>query len=241
MKERILILFLFVSCLSFSQEITLTPVVIGSYGSYTEGSWGSISATVGEVVIVTASFGDYFLTQGFHQPNILSNLEIELATKNESCKGATDGYAVVKINGGFPPYEIVWEPNISNRDSVSGLSAGKYAVRVVDKYGKEAETFFTLESDLVGECLFKIYSGFTPNNDGNNDWWIIDGIENFPSNNVQIYNRWGDKVWEAVAYDNVSVVWDGNNKRGAPLPGGTYFYIVTVNGEIHKGWVELSR
>jgi hypothetical protein len=37
------------------------------------------------------------------------------------------------------------------------------------------------------------------------------------------------------------VVWDGSGRRGNPLPDGTYFYIVTLMGDVFKGWVELTR
>ncbi|UWX54615.1 gliding motility-associated C-terminal domain-containing protein [Maribacter litopenaei] len=49
-------------------------------------------------------------------------------------------------------------------------------------------TFTTIEQD---DTLY----GFSPNGDGINDYWTIDGIERHPDNTVAIYNRWGDLVF----------------------------------------------
>ncbi len=87
-----------------------------------------------------------------------------------------------------------------------------------------------------------IYSGFTPNGDGDNDTWYIDHITAFPDNTVTIFDRWGVIVWKADGYNNKDVVWKGdNNVSGKSLSNGTYFYIVKINDKTYKGWVELSR
>ena len=91
------------------------------------------------------------------------------------------------------------------------------------------------------DCLLKFYSGITPNNDGKNDVWVIENIEQFPENEVKIFNRWGEEVWYGKNYDNKEVVWEGNNKGGDLLSSSTYFYIADVDGTIYKGWVELTR
>ncbi|MBA3971707.1 MAG: gliding motility-associated C-terminal domain-containing protein, partial [Bacteroidetes bacterium] len=87
------------------------------------------------------------------------------------------------------------------------------------------------------------YNGITPNGDGNNDQWLIDGIEYIKDNEVTIFNRWGDVVWKAKDYDNVTdnKVWKGTNSNGGILPDATYFYIVEANGKVYKGWVELTH
>lgn len=71
----------------------------------------------------------------------------------------------------------------------------------------------------------------TPNNDGINDDWVIECIENFPDNELQVYNRWGQMIYHAFGYDNN---WDGTwDKTKGDAPDGTYVYIikVKVNGE----------
>lgn len=86
-----------------------------------------------------------------------------------------------------------------------------------------------------------IYSGFSPNGDNLNDFWRIDGIEAFPANEVRIYNRWGDLVFEEKGYQNQRA-WDGAS-RGAPLPDGTYFYVIHLRPGAAplSGYVQLMR
>jgi gliding motility-associated-like protein len=105
---------------------------------------------------------------------------------------------------------------------------------------------FTVVVDSTRNCdSLIIYSGFSPNNDNINDVWIIDGISKFPKNHVTIFNRWGERVWQADDYDNRKVVWDGKSDKGKDLPVGTYFYVVQFEGGVDKparrDWVELTR
>ncbi len=73
--------------------------------------------------------------------------------------------------------------------------------------------------------------GISPNGDGMNDVWQIDGIENYPDNTVSLYNRWGDLIFQLKNYDNQSRVFNGDANKltrfgGGRLPSGTYFFII---------------
>jgi gliding motility-associated-like protein len=71
-----------------------------------------------------------------------------------------------------------------------------------------------------------IPSGFTPNGDGFYDEWIID-VSDDPNINVtvEVYNRWGEKVYMSQNYEND---WDGT-RNGKELPVGTYYFVITVD------------
>ena len=78
----------------------------------------------------------------------------------------------------------------------------------------------------------------TPNGDGLNDLWIIDCIEEFPDNQVKIFNRWGDLINSYNHYDNVQQVWKGTNFEDKPIPDGTYYYLLTIKDmKPRTGWV----
>ena len=70
-----------------------------------------------------------------------------------------------------------------------------------------------------------IPSGFTPNGDGFNDTWMFDlGTDQYINVLVQIFNRWGQLIYESQNYQGD---WDGTRK-GKDLPIGTYYYVITV-------------
>ncbi len=87
----------------------------------------------------------------------------------------------------------------------------------------------------------KFYTGITPNGDGHNDTWQIEGITKFFDNTVTLFNPWGDKIWQGKNYNNVNMRWDGKNNNGSLLPDATYFYVIEADGKTYKGWVELTK
>lgn len=105
-------------------------------------------------------------------------------------------------------------------------------------------TFFNNKDE---EGVF-IPEGFTPNNDGNNDLYIIDGIEKYPNNRLSIFNEDGNILFEASPYLNN---WGGTSgeqlsKSGDNiLKSGTYFYLLildkTKSNRIKKGFFEIKR
>ena len=86
-----------------------------------------------------------------------------------------------------------------------------------------------------------IPSAFTPNGDGLNDTWHIINIEGYPDCTVEIYNRWGNRVFYSKGYNSP---WNGtiNNQ---PVPTGTYLYIVRAhtrqNNIMESGTVTILR
>lgn len=87
-------------------------------------------------------------------------------------------------------------------------------------------------------CDIEIASDLiTPDGDGINDVFSIKNIEQFPNNTVEIYNRWGVKVYTTTGYDNQSNVFAGiSNGRvtinaSENLPAGVYFYIINYNDD----------
>jgi gliding motility-associated-like protein len=106
----------------------------------------------------------------------------------------------------------------------------------------------TVEIRTINSNDVKIYDSFTPNGDYYNDEWVIDHIEQFPDNKVEVYNRWGQLVYRAEHYDNVQKVWKGENNisgtvGGTTLADDTYFYLVElgVDSSAQRGYVVISR
>ena len=69
---------------------------------------------------------------------------------------------------------------------------------------------------------------FTPNGDGVNDTWDIDNIDLYPEVEINVFNQWGNKVFESTGYFEP---WDGTY-NGNPLPAATYYYTLDLkNGD----------
>jgi len=90
---------------------------------------------------------------------------------------------------------------------------------------------------ITGDDIF-IPNVVTPNGDGKNDFWVIEGLQRYPGSAVFIYNRWGNQVYQNKNYDNK---WNGDG-----LNEGTYYYILKLNSPTqgireYKGWIELLR
>lgn len=93
---------------------------------------------------------------------------------------------------------------------------------------------------------FKVYDGVSPNGDGKNDYWRIDGIESFPHNSVRLFDRFNNLVYETAGYSNESNNWSGQANHGlvrGSLPDGPYFYSLSLGDGTPpvSGFVVLKR
>jgi gliding motility-associated-like protein len=94
------------------------------------------------------------------------------------------------------------------------------------------------------QCGF-IPNLITPNSDGINDWLDIPCIElgDYPTNELTIYNQWGDKVYSAKPYTSKpSSAWYGTF-NGKDLPDGVYYLIFKTksDGDVYKQFIEIYR
>lgn len=85
----------------------------------------------------------------------------------------------------------------------------------------------------------EVPNSFTPNGDGINDTWNIKYLESYPDATVEIFNRYGERLFKFVNYLSA---WDGT-KNGSELPAGTYYYILDPkNGrKIISGSITILR
>ncbi len=126
----------------------------------------------------------------------------------------------------------LWTPNPNNAFNTSVpnptgsvLESTTFIVYVKDN--NECVGTDTTFVEVLPEVI--VTSGFTPNGDGINDTWIIDNMELFPNNTVQIFNRWGIVLYSQNGYNSQNA-WDGFYE-GKPLPVGTYYYAINLHDE----------
>ncbi len=266
MKNKFsLIVALAFGIVSISRAQSIPIQVINS-----AGGGGSVGATgyeayynIGETVIATTVGGSSVVTQGFLQPDLIGKFGLTgfPAFNGVSCLGKTDGFISITVHvSGIAPtatnqitYMYYWQPSTvcptNDCPTVRDLTPGTYSVLVVTNNGT-----LTLPSDTImfqnivitdnfSPCLINVYNGMTPNHDGKNDFLLIENIEQYPNNEVDIYNRWGQSLAHIENYDNVNKRWNGTlGSSDALAPTGTYFYIIHLGDSSTKpikGWIEL--
>lgn len=119
--------------------------------------------------------------------------------------------------------------------SITIYESGDYFVQGYEN-GCYGEKNFTVT--VVTDHTVRIMTLITPNADGFNDRWEVINIAEIAPCSVEIYNRWGEKVFAASPYNND---WDGTN-NGKPLSSDTYYYFMTCSdGILQTGTINIVR
>ncbi|GAA6773797.1 hypothetical protein AAGS39_45650 [Flavobacterium sp. CGRL2] len=119
---------------------------------------------------------------------------------------------------------------VVNQATASGTTLS--GIKVEDKSDSNNDNGDVPTEIDVNGCQVKIYNAVSLNGDDMNERFYIRGIECYPDNTVQIFNRWGVLVFERDHYNNSDVVFKGFSegrttiKESNGLPEGTYYYIV---------------
>ena len=116
-----------------------------------------------------------------------------------------------------------------------GLTESTYTVTVTDALGCRRTASQAIET--VEGCLF-IADALTPNGDLFNDEWVVGGLEDFPESVLQVFNRWGQKMFETTGG---AERWDGRF-AGNRLPVADYYYTIqlTPDSSPIRGTVTLK-
>ena len=127
-------------------------------------------------------------------------------------------------------YDFLWTPSVFLNDPtlLNPVSTPDvtttYTIRATDIlsgcYAEDA-AIVTPVSEIY------IPNAFTPNNDGKNDKWEIPGLALYPDAKVSVYDRWGQKIFEAKNY--VGNPWNGFYK--GVIQAGVYVYMVQLNDD----------
>ena len=148
----------------------------------------------------------------------------------------------IQLNGSTTGSNILWTPGFY-------LSADNILnpIAVPDE-----TTTFTLAAEQNGCTQYDyitvtvnagliIPNTFSPNGDDINDTWVILGIENYPNNQVEIYTRWGQKIFQSSSYSELKA-WDGNS-GSSTVSESVYYYIIDLRdgSEEIKGYLNVIR
>ncbi|MBI1769517.1 MAG: gliding motility-associated C-terminal domain-containing protein [Bacteroidetes bacterium] len=164
-----------------------------------------------------------------------------------------DGFITLLVSNDLSVEQVLWYQggSVSNGKVVGGTLvedgpnlqdafAGVYQVNVRTTLGCENAKEVKLPVEILP------YNGISRRDGSDNSYFLINCIDNFENNHVEIFNRAGTKVYEADGYNNSDIVFDGKSNRGISLlgtnlPAGTYFYVIDKRDGSKKmvGYLEL--
>ncbi len=147
-----------------------------------------------------------------------------------SCEIKENGSIELAVQGGTEPYIYAWSNN-SDEPKLEDLAAGIYSITITDAHN--CQTSKDVHINLLFDACVETFNSFSPNDDGVNDVWMIEGIDLFPDATIQVFDRYGKLL---VSYRGDDDPWDGTF-GGGRLPLGTYYYVININ---HAGVAPVS-
>lgn len=147
----------------------------------------------------------------------------------------------VKVSPGTGPYrgtiEVHSDGTITYTPEADYCGPDFFRYELCNNLGCDAATVTISVSCEVPDSI-QVFSGFSPNGDGINDYFTIVGLSGLVDNKLMVYNRWGNLVYKKENYQGN---WDGT-WNGGILPDGTYFYVLSIEGQRERaGYVYLHR
>lgn len=219
-----------------------TPITLKTSESFALYNWNNIASSDSFVVTkdtivnlqVVDSFGCiYFASQviAFISPPDVRSFDTTFCSNTtfefRYSAGTTDSITT-----------ILWSIGTTNKN-VQFRNGGRYTAAVTNTCFKDSFEIGLEEIECNGRYF--IPNAFTPNNDGLNDVFDIQG-SNIQQRTITIYNRWGELIYEG---DKNNVGWNGTYKEEESIPG-IYVYIFKVTDKLGKnqtikGTVQLLR
>ena len=207
----------------YAQNLLLTAQLSGIYEWSTGETTQSILVTNGGEYWVKVEINGWLICDTI----IISNngLNVDLGPDQNIC-----GEQVVTLDAGPGAISYLWSTSEITQ-SIEVVQGGTYSIETDDGNCINADEI------VIIECVENLFipDTITPNSDGENDFWIIEGLEKYPGNSVIIMNRNGSEVFKKTDYDNS---WNGES-----LPSTTYYYVVELNDGISffKGTITIIR
>lgn len=157
--------------------------------------------------------------------------------------GDTDGEIVAAVSGGLAPYTYLWS-DASTSPYLTNLPVGMYRLTVTDAHNCTQTQSIALEAP--DPIVF--FDGMSPNNDGLNDALIIQGLEGYPINTLEIFTKDNNLLKTVENYSNTNP-WDGTAGTAGndmPVVDGVYCIKLTIKQhakkpKVFKHFIELRR
>jgi gliding motility-associated-like protein len=205
----------------FTDTISITPF----YDGITEGD----ETLIFSVIVPNPCDGTFDTTTAFLTIVDYIDMTMSFGDSVNICDEFQEfGSTWCNVQNGVGPYSYWWSPTqYADNDTIvfpaTDLNPNYNPINVIatDACGKE------ITSDLIpvyNQCPCQIPNVITMNGDDINDEFLIRNLEDYDSVRLQIFNRWGNLVYD---HDNYQNDWKGYDKGGVELVEGVYTYIVT--------------
>jgi gliding motility-associated-like protein len=205
-----------------AQTITLSlPTSPQTQYQWQDGSTSSsYSLTQAGIYSVTATSGACVVIDTF---KVTQEVVLRLPPDTTLCRGAS---LVLQPLASFNK-PIEWSDG-SSSSKLEVTDSGLYWIRSRSPSCRQSDSIWV----NVVDCSISIPNIFTPNNDGINDTFFINGIGE-TAWRLEVYNRWGRRVYTSEAYHN--------DWKGEELPTGIYYYLLSSSAfsKHYKGWVTI--
>ena len=219
---------------------SFTPSVVSNATVYSWAPAAGVSNTsTANPSLSPAATTTYTVTAALGTCSAQSSLTVTIfpgATANAGADAiiiAGDSYA---MQGAGSAGSYLWSPATALSSATvlnpnaNPSTTTTYTLRVTTSQGCVATDDITLT--VVPYCI-KPMNAFSPNGDGINDLWLITNGNCLSKAKVEVFNRYGSKVFEDDNYRNS---WDGTYK-GKPLADGTYYYVISfqlINSRVEQ-------
>ena len=128
--------------------------------------------------------------------------------------------------------------SVSNSNMQMSYTIGEPFTATIENNKFHTLGFQQPDSKPATELPFAIPGGLSPNGDGNNDSWDIQGLVDYPDASVTVFDRWGRKVYSGTSQ---YPAWDGTT-NGRECPTADYYYVIDLgNGQTYNGVVTLKK
>lgn len=235
-----------IPCLSHAVEFSNTtnyPNALNYQWDFGDGSTSNSTSPM-HVYTDTGTFYVSLIATSIHQcrDTIDSPLAVNVYTipHAEFTASPTDttifvpNVFITDLSNGGTDCKIYWADDTESdcaQRAHTYLKAGTYSIMqvVTNTYGCTDTAYFSIRKKP--EYLIYIPNAFSPNGDDNNDVFKP-GYVGVTSYNLQIFNRWGEKVFES---QNIDEGWDGQYKSELQNPG-IYAYQIVLQDEKYLQW-----
>jgi gliding motility-associated-like protein len=220
--------------LTFNPDGTFTYVPNPGYFGVDGFTYTVCDGTDCDTVTVVINVIEVIIVPELGNDEYVTSEDVPVSGDASSNDVATDGF-IYSVESGPSNGTVTMNPDgtFTYTPNAGFVGTDSFTYTACNEEGDCLEAVVTIIVYNVVDPTDKVIAipaGFSPNADNVGDTFIIENIDMYPKNELIIFNRWGNIVYNAAPYTN-SEAWDGTTESngvvvGSKVPEGTYFYVL---------------